>query len=73
MPHLESLCAKLPRIHLHIHGARQGATLQAAVLGEARNAEIWFCGPRGLADSLRNGLRAMGGPGRFHQEAFEMR
>ena len=73
VPRLESLCAKLPRVHLHIHGARQGATLQAAVLGEARNAEIWFCGPRGLADSLRNGLRAMGEPGRFHQEAFEMR
>jgi predicted ferric reductase len=73
VPRLENLCAKLPRIQLHIHGARQGATLQAAALGEAKGAEIWFCGPSGLADALHNGLRAMGGQPRFHQEAFEMR
>jgi predicted ferric reductase len=45
-------------------------------LDEAKGAEIWFCGPSGLAEALRNGLRAMGGMGRqprFHQEAFEMR
>ena len=73
VPRLENLCARLPRVHLHIHGARQGAALQAASLGEAKDAEIWFCGPRGLAETLRNGLRAMGGQPRFHQEAFEMR
>lgn len=76
VPRLESLCAQLPRIRLHIHGGRQGAALQAAALGEAKGAEIWFCGPSGLAEALRNGLRAMGGMGRqprFHQEAFEMR
>lgn len=73
VPRLEALCAALPGIRLHIHGARQGATLSAASLGEAKNAEIWFCGPSGLADALRNGLRTLGWRPRFHQEAFEMR
>lgn len=73
VPRLEALCAALPDIRLHIHGARQGATLSAASLGEAKNAEIWFCGPSGLADALRNGLRTLGWRPRFHQEAFEMR
>jgi predicted ferric reductase len=73
VPELESLCAKLPRIQLHIHGARQGAALQSAALGEPKGAEIWFCGPSGLAEALRKGLHAMGGQPRFHQEAFEMR
>lgn len=73
VPRLEALCATLPGIRLHVHGASQGATLSAASLGEAKNAEIWFCGPSGLADALRNGLRAMAWRPRFHQEAFEMR
>lgn len=70
---LQALCAGLPGISLHVHGARQGATLQAAALAVSTNAEIWFCGPRGLAESLRAGLRAMGQRPCFHQEAFEMR
>jgi predicted ferric reductase len=73
VPRLEQLCATLPNVRLHIHGARQGATLKAASLGEPKNAEIWFCGPSGLADALRQGMRAMGWRLRFHQEAFEMR
>lgn len=73
VPRLEALCAALPVIHLHIHDARQGAILQAASLGAANNAEIWFCGPSSLADALRQGLRAMGWQPRFHQEAFQMR
>ena len=70
---LESLCAALPNIRLQIHDARQGGLLRADSLGESRNAEIWFCGPSGLADALRNGLRALGRQPRFHQEAFVMR
>ena len=73
VPRLEALCATLPGIHLHIYGARQGASLQARLLGDLKDAEIWFCGPGGLADALRKGLRAMGCRPRFHQEAFEMR
>ena len=73
VPRLEALCAALPGIRLHIHGARQGASLTAESLGKSQHAEIWFCGPSGLADALRSGLRAMGWQPRFHQEAFEMR
>jgi len=76
---LEALCATLPGIRLHVHGAKQGARLDAAVLaagmapGRESEMEIWFCGPNGLAGSLREGLQAMGLKARFHQEAFEMR
>jgi predicted ferric reductase len=73
VPRLEFLCAELPGIHLHIHDARQGAVLKAESLGAMTNAEIWFCGPSGLATALRSGILAMGLQPRFHQEAFEMR
>ena len=74
------MCATLPNIRLHIHDKRQGKELRAEGLGleanGARAAEIWFCGPTGLADALKRGLRnirTLGGTPRFHQEAFEMR
>lgn len=74
---LKALCEQLPSIRLHIHGDG-GAPLTAETLyarhAAGNRAEIWFCGPRGLADALRRGLRRMGmrrAP--FHQEAFEMR
>jgi predicted ferric reductase len=35
--------------------------------------EIWYCGPAGLINMLRAGLKSMGALPRFHQEAFEMR
>ena len=73
VPRLEVLCSSLPGIRLHVHGARQGDALQAAALGDAKNAEFWFCGPTGLAEALRAGLTRMGCRPRFHQEAFEMR
>ncbi|MBP6708964.1 MAG: ferric reductase, partial [Candidatus Accumulibacter sp.] len=77
VPRLERLCATLPRIRLHVHGARQGASLTAESLsrslGSEKQAEVWFCGPSGLADALRNGLDRLGRRLRFHQEAFEMR
>lgn len=74
---LKELCATLPSIRLHIHG-NEGAPLTAETLYERhadhKRAEIWFCGPRGLADALRTGLRRLGMRAtRFHQEAFEMR
>jgi predicted ferric reductase len=61
------------RVSLHVHGAQQGERLGAAALGDTRQAEIWFCGPGGLADSLRGELASLGRRPRFHQEAFEMR
>lgn len=74
---LQALCATLPGIRLHVHGDRQGERLSVDTLlaaQDGRRADVWFCGPRGLADSLRDGLRrAWKGGLRFHQEAFEMR
>ncbi len=75
---LHTLCAALPGVRLLVHGAQQGERLDAAALdlanASARKAEVWFCGPQGLADAFRQGL-AMTWKGklRFHQEAFEMR
>jgi len=75
---LASLCATLPGISLHVHGTRQGEVLTAAALantqGPRKHAEVWFCGPQGLAESIKGKLqRAWRGRLRFHQEAFEMR
>lgn len=75
---LKSLCDALPGIRLHIHSASQGGVLDAAsmVAGKdsARLTEVWFCGPQGLAESLKKGLQASWrGKFHFHQEAFEMR
>lgn len=77
VPRLEALCAGLPSIRLHVHGARQGEVLKAEELAPRDGAvatEVWFCGPSGLGAALRAGLRRLA-PGRlrFHQEAFEMR
>ncbi len=74
---LQSLCAALPKVRLHVHDQHSGpltADALTAGLNETNRAEVWFCGPRGFADSLREGLRQVW-PGRvrFHQEAFEMR
>lgn len=75
---LEALCERLPAISLLVHDASRGEKLDAAGLARdgqpARYSEIWFCGPQGLAQALRDGLRGRW-PGRmrFHQEAFEMR
>ncbi len=75
---LRTLCASLPGIRLHVHGARQGEILNAEVLATGLErkgrTEIWFCGPQGLGKKIREGLwRAWPGRLRFHQEAFEMR
>lgn len=75
---LETSCAALPGIRLHIHGAQQGETLSAADVATAqtgsRRSEIWFCGPQGLAEKLKLELGRIGqGRFSFHQEAFEMR
>lgn len=78
VPELTSLCASLPTIRLHIHGAQQGDTLDASTLlmnvAPENASEIWFCGPSGLAEVLRQGIKTLGQSRlRFHQEAFEMR
>lgn len=75
---LQALCAVLPNVRLHVHGERQGERLSADALlaaqGGRRRTDVWFCGPRGLAHMLQEGLRrSWKGRLRFHQEAFEMR
>jgi predicted ferric reductase len=75
---LQSLCMAVPAIRLHVHSAQHGERLNAEALklaeGSTKNAEVWFCGPSGLASALKNGIRkSWGGDFRFHQEAFEMR
>ena len=78
VPRLQALCATLPGLRLQVHGALQGEVLRADTLSPAAagggRAEVWFCGPQGLATSLKTGLQRLW-PGRlrFHQEAFEMR
>jgi predicted ferric reductase len=75
---LQALCAPLPGITLHVHSAQHGEKLTVPALGltddRRTQAEVWFCGPRGLADALRKGMKeSWNGRLRFHQEAFEMR
>ncbi|MBS1227912.1 MAG: ferric reductase [Proteobacteria bacterium] len=73
---LRALCAALPGIALTIHSARHGDVLTAASLklADGQQAELWFCGPTGLAEALKKSLQASwNGRWRFHQEAFEMR
>jgi predicted ferric reductase len=73
---LEALCAPLSAVRLRVHGAHQGEVLSAEKLatGNLKPAEVWFCGPQGLANALKAGLQATcSGKVDFHQEAFEMR
>ncbi len=75
---LQALCAPLSKIRLHVHDARQGNLIDAKKLTAGKDgsrlAEVWFCGPQGLADSLKKGLQSgWVGKFRFHQEAFAMR
>ncbi|SCZ52811.1 ferredoxin reductase family protein [Thiohalomonas denitrificans] len=75
---LEALCAGLPEVRLHVHDKQSGRLTAEALATEsadAKRAEVWFCGPRGLGEALRGGLHQAwpGNRVRFHQEAFEMR
>lgn len=75
---LQTLCATLPGIRLSIHSAKHGDVLTAGALrlaeGHKKKADIWFCGPSGLADALKKNLKdSWNGCLHFHQEAFEMR
>ena len=66
-------------VHLHVlvhgrDGRLTGERIRAAV-PEWRSASIWFCGPTGFGQALRQDFAAQGLPveRRFHQELFEMR
>jgi predicted ferric reductase len=46
----------------------------AATIPDWKQADVWFCGPRGFGDAMRGAMVAQGLPtSRFHQELFEMR
>ena len=44
---------------------------RSLLAGGESKADVWFCGPAGLGQALRQGLQGAGL--RFHQEAFQMR
>jgi len=73
VPRLQALCAGLPTVSLYVHDSSQGAALNTQGLAATANSEIWFCGPAGLGQAIRTGLKQLGLAPRFHQEAFEMR
>lgn len=76
---LRQRCEALDNVTLQVHGAAQGQRLEAASLAQGevaagRVADVWYCGPAGLAAALRQGLRRLGRGGvHWHQEAFDMR
>lgn len=77
---LRTRCAAVPSVKLHVHESNIGLTpttpeqLVAESAQAGQRTEVWFCGPAGLGQRVRAGLkRKLGWRLRFHQEAFEMR
>jgi predicted ferric reductase len=70
--------AKAANVRLHLlvdakDGYLNGERIRATV-PEWRLASIWFCGPPGFGQSLREDFLAHGlSPERFHQELFQLR
>lgn len=76
--YIQNLCANLPNVQLYIHDSAKNQSLNATKLhiniNKTSKTELWFCGPQGFANSLRNGFKALGAQNvTFHQEAFDMR
>ncbi|MBE0508590.1 MAG: ferric reductase, partial [Marinospirillum sp.] len=71
---LQQLTENLPEITLQIHNSQQGQYLTAELLLiNQQKVDVWFCGPQGLANTLRSGLKHQSSSLRFHQEVFEFR
>ena len=73
---MQQLCAQLPSVTLHIHHSDvTGKVAADALLASAGpQASVWFCGPQGFGQALRDTMQRLGrGQGRFHQELFQMR
>lgn len=70
--------AKAANVRLHVlvdarDGLLTGEHIRAAVPGW-RSASIWFCGPPGFGEALREDFAKHGFPAAgFHQELFELR
>jgi predicted ferric reductase len=70
--------ADAARARLHVLVAAKDGRLDVARICEAvpqwAQADIWFCGPAGFGQALREGFTAKGlSPDDFHQELFDMR
>ncbi|PND35286.1 reductase [Achromobacter pulmonis] len=77
---LKTLCAHVPNVTLKIRYSDTERPLSAAELAADHKPgmpwpSVWFCGPIGFADALKDGLHRRGMPvgELFHQEAFQMR
>jgi len=77
---LQELCAQVPNVTLQVRYSDGQRPLTAAdLVQQGRENQpwpsVWFCGPTGFADALKDGLHRLGMPVRhlFHQEAFQMR
>ncbi len=70
--------ARAAGVRLHVlvsarDGRLTGERLRAMV-PDWREADVWFCGPAGFGQAIRDDLCAQGLPAaRFHQELFDMR
>ncbi len=74
LPRLQDLCAQAqPPVPLTVHSEVQGQRLTPQDLqGDPGPLDIWFCGPQGLGDALREHARGPS-PWRLHRESFVMR
>lgn len=77
---LQALCARVPRVTLYVRYSETQGPLSADDLladhhPDAPWPSVWFCGPTGFADALKDGLHRQGMPVRqlFKQEVFQMR
>ena len=64
------------RLHLLVSGKDPRLTAErlCQLAPQWQAANVWFCGPAGFAQALRDGLVARGLPAEdFHQELFDMR
>jgi len=76
---LASVAARQPGFAVHIvvsaeEGRLSAQTLTALAPFSPRQAELFYCGPKGLREAIVSGLKALGeSPRRVHHEAFELR
>jgi ferredoxin-NADP reductase len=61
-------------LEIHYSDDAGPVTPTALLAGTSPAASVWFCGPQGFAEAVRQGMRQLGRPSaRFHQELFQMR
>jgi len=77
LEHLEDLANRTgARLHLLVTPPDDLLTMPTLerMVPDWKDTEVWFCGPAGFGDSMRDAMAAKGlPPGRFHQELFALR